>query len=132
MVSIIDEVTKKACTQSKNILLLASPITIEKQLYQTEMKNYTSHIILPMEKDISKLGLIIQGVLEGKDKQFLQSELITIVNRCIHTHPYIDGIILGCTELPLVFPSHFHIPVYNSLSLLADSLLKQYYKKEDI
>jgi len=42
----------------------------------------------------------------------------------------IGGIVLGCTELPLVFPKKYRIPVYSSLSILADTVLKRYYTKE--
>ena len=41
-----------------------------------------------------------------------------------------EGIVLGCTELPLVFPEQYRLPVYSSLSILAESVLKRYYMKE--
>lgn len=38
-----------------------------------------------------------------------------------------EGIILGCTELPLIFPKRFDIPVFDSLEILARALLKRHY-----
>jgi len=43
-----------------------------------------------------------------------------------------EAIILGCTELPLVFPEDFELPVISSLEVLARALLKRYYEGEDI
>ena len=40
-----------------------------------------------------------------------------------------QGIILGCTELPLIFPKgQKGIKVYNSVEILARALLQKYYK----
>lgn len=40
-----------------------------------------------------------------------------------------EAIILGCTELPLVFPKKYSLPVYkNSVEILAMALLRRYYE----
>ena len=72
---------------------------------------------------------MIRGVLAGEDRGVLMRKLVTLVTY-YREKENVDGIVLGCTELPLVFPSNYDLPVYNSLSILANSVLKQYYKKE--
>jgi len=39
----------------------------------------------------------------------------------------VKGIILGCTELPLVFPSEYSVSIYNSVDILSRALLRNYY-----
>ncbi|KKS80392.1 MAG: hypothetical protein UV54_C0007G0001, partial [Candidatus Beckwithbacteria bacterium GW2011_GWA2_43_10] len=41
-----------------------------------------------------------------------------------------EAIVLGCTELPLVFPKNYSLPVLNTLEILGRALLKRYYKGE--
>ncbi|MFH1832904.1 MAG: aspartate/glutamate racemase family protein [Candidatus Levyibacteriota bacterium] len=36
-----------------------------------------------------------------------------------------EGLILGCTELPLIFPKSFEIPIFDSLEILARALLNK-------
>lgn len=69
---------------------------------------------------------IIRGVLAGDDRGFLMRKLVKIVERYKEKEK-IGGIVLGCTELPLVFPANYDLPVYNSLSILANSVLRRYY-----
>ncbi|MDO8486733.1 MAG: aspartate/glutamate racemase family protein [Candidatus Curtissbacteria bacterium] len=41
-----------------------------------------------------------------------------------------EGIILGCTELPLVFPKDFQLPVFDSIEILSRGLLARYYERK--
>ncbi len=36
-----------------------------------------------------------------------------------------EGIILGCTELPVVFPKKYSLPIHNSTLLLSEALFLQ-------
>jgi aspartate/glutamate racemase len=83
---------------------------------------------VPPKKYYQELEYIIRGVIEGGDRPFLMKKLIRLTENIL-TKKSVDGIVLGCTELPLVFPVNYPIPVYNSLSILAESLLKRYYKE---
>ena len=42
----------------------------------------------------------------------------------------LDAVILGCTELPLIFPKDLDIRSINSMNVLADALLKIYFKSQ--
>ena len=43
----------------------------------------------------------------------------------------VEAIILGCTELPLVFPRYYPVPVINSLELMAKELIINYFKEKE-
>lgn len=128
IISVIDEVTKHIKTHSR-VLLLASPTSLRMELYQRALSQKSISFVLPDRTDYTKLESIIRGVLEGDDRSKLMSQLIQIVEIYVEKND-LDGIVLGCTELPLVFPDSYPIRVYSSLSILADSLLKRYYTKE--
>lgn len=130
-VSIVDEVVREVSKQHTRVLLLASPTSLRLGLYQLALSQYGLSYVVPPKKYHQELEYIIRGVIEGGDRSFLMKKLVRLTENIL-TNEYIDGIVLGCTELPLVFPAHYRYPVYNSLSILAESLLKRYYTKEVI
>lgn len=130
-VSVVDEVAEKASLHHKQVLLLASPTSLRLGLYQKALSRYGISCVVPPKKYHREIEYIIRSVIEGGDRRFLQKKLVLLTENIL-TNEYIDGIVLGCTELPLVFPTQYRLPVYNSLSILAESLLKRYYKKEDL
>ncbi len=130
-VSVVDEVVTKASVRHKRVLLLASPTSLKLGLYQKALSRHGVSCVVPPEKYYGEIENIIRGVIEGGDRKFLQKKLVRLAENIV-TNEYVDGIVLGCTELPLVFPANYPIPVYSSLSILAESLLKRYYTKEGI
>ncbi|OGH17139.1 MAG: hypothetical protein A3C30_03365 [Candidatus Levybacteria bacterium RIFCSPHIGHO2_02_FULL_40_18] len=59
------------------------------------------------------------GKVDEKDSKTLTKIVLALKKRGA------EGIILGCTELPLVFSSDFNMPVFNSLEILARALLQK-------
>ncbi len=69
---------------------------------------------------------IIRNVIDGKVNNSDKLKLIQIAFSLKKRGT--KGLILGCTELPLIFPKKFEIPVFDSLEILARALLRKYYK----
>lgn len=132
IISIIEEVTYRVGIRSSYVLLLASPTTLRTGLYQESLKRNGIRYVQPDKEEYDVLDHIISGILAGEDRMMLQAQLHTLADRILSKYPGVDGIVLGCTELPLIFPKKFRVPVYSSLSILADSVLKRYYTKENI
>jgi len=131
-VSVVEEVIREVISGGETpMLLLASPTSLRLGLYQLQLARFGIPYVVPHERDYGELEYIIRGVIEGEDRARLMHKLIKVAERYSHTEK-IGSIILGCTELPLVFPSQYRLPVYSSLSILAESILKRYYRKESI
>lgn len=130
IISVVDEVVRVVDGESTNVLLLASPTSLRLGLYQLALSRHNVSFVMPKRKDFKELEYIIRGVLGEEKRDFLMRKLVHVAERYIDDS--IDGIVLGCTELPFVFPSDYRLPVYNSLSILANSILKQYYTKEAV
>lgn len=125
-VSMIDETVKQVRKDGiSKIGLLGTPSTIKHGLYQKACAINGISVIVPSEGQISVLGMIIRNVISGKILENNADSLEKIADDLgtIGT----EGIILGCSELPLVFPKKYSLPVYNSVEILAIALLKQYY-----
>lgn len=124
-VSMIEATAQKVVDDGyKKIGLLATPTTFRSKLYQNALKRYNVEIITPTDEQIDQLGDIVQSILAGDFNQSSQ-RLVAIANELVQQEA--ETAILGCTELPLVFPKTFAIPTYSSLDVLADTLLEKFY-----
>lgn len=125
-VSMIDEIVKQVYKDSnKRVGLLATPSTIKYSLYQNALKGYGISTVVPTKRQIAVLEKIIRNILKGEMLASDTNKLKEIANGL--TDRGADALILGCTELPLVFPKKYPLPIYNCVEILAMALLKKYY-----
>lgn len=127
-ISMIEEVVMKvkANRMINKIGLLASPATIKEGLYQGVLNKEGIEVIVPTEKEQGFFERIVNNVLE--EKITIKDQLLLKLVANSLKKKGAKGIILGCTELPLVFPKKYSLPVYNSVEILAMALLRKYYK----
>lgn len=127
-VSIIDEVTKKvAKVNIKKVGLLASPITIKSGLYQDKLYKSNIELIIPSKTQVLIVEGVIRNVLAGKIEDDDRQKLVLVAESLMNRDA--QGIILGCTELPLIFPKEFSTPIFDSIEILARALLQEFYEK---
>lgn len=127
-VSMIDETVKQVHKDNKKIVgFMGTPSTIKYGLYQTALKEYGISAIIPSKRQLTTLETIIRNVLAGKILERDTKKLQMIGDSLITKGA--EALILGCTELPLVFPKRYSLPVYNPAEILAMALLKKYYAK---
>lgn len=127
-VSMIDETVKQIKEDGKGkVGIMGTPLTIKYRLYQSALTKQGIEALVPNVKQLHNLEKIIRSILCGKILPEDKRNLVLIANS-LKTKGA-QGIILGCTELPLVFPKKYSLPVYNSVEILAMALLKRYYAK---
>ena len=106
--------------------LLGTPLTLRSCIYQEALQKECVSCVIPNKESFLILDRIIRNVIRNNITKEDGRRLIKIADRLKKQGA--EGIILGCTELPLVFPSGYSLPVYNSVAILAKSLLRNYYK----
>jgi len=127
-VSIPNETAKEVKKRGyAKVGLLASPTTIFSGVYQTEFLDKNIEVILPENGYIEELGEIIGQVVSGEFRK-PKARLLRIADSL--KKKKVEALILGCTELPLVFPKNYSLPVLNTLEILGRALLTRYYKGE--
>lgn len=125
-VSMIEEVVSLIKNDKRTkVGLLGTPSTIRSGLYQNELRKNNIITIVPTSKQINILDKIIRNVIAGKTKKEDIVMLKKISEALLKNGA--QSILLGCTELPLIFPKNFSVPVYNSVDILSRALLKSYY-----
>jgi aspartate racemase len=131
IISVIEEVGKIIARSCNRVFILASPTSLRLNLYQNVLHKLNIEVFTLKESEYPEIEYIIRGVIEGKQKKPLTQKLVKITEHHL-LNENVDGIVLGCTELPLVFPENYRLPVYSSLDILAKTLLKQYYYRKSI
>lgn len=111
----------------KRVGLMATPNTLKSTLYD-EAIDLSVTIIRPsniLSKRIE--GLIVKqlnGTISDKDK----SDFRKLVNNFLKTSQ-LDAVILGCTELPLIFGDSEDEKIIDTLKVLSEGLLSSYFSK---
>lgn len=124
-VPMIEAVTAKVVKEGyTRIGLLATPTTFKSELYQDAFKKFKLKLIVPPPEEIEKLGGIVQSIVRGNLHE-LSNRLEKVAD--ILFDKGAEVIVLGCTELPLVFPKKYKLPTVSSLEVLAETLLDIYY-----
>ncbi|MBA3723861.1 MAG: aspartate/glutamate racemase family protein [Candidatus Levybacteria bacterium] len=128
-ISMITSVVKALQVDSiKNVGILATPSTLNSRLYQEELQKYGIKSITPHKEQVYQIENVIRNVIEGVADVHDSFLLRKIANDL--TKRGADGIILGCTELPLIFPkSYKKVRMYDSVEILSLALLRRYYEK---
>lgn len=126
-ISIIEEVANFVGKSGlKKVGILGTPITIKSELYPKTLQKLGIEFTSPSEIELVALERIIRKVIAGLASRDDKALLLSVANRLRKQGA--QGIILGCTELSLIFPKKQDFPVFDSLEILAMALLRKYYK----
>lgn len=113
----------------RTIALLASPTTIKTKLYQNLFEQAGIACRVPDEDQLRKLESMIQDTI-NRTSFAHKAQLRSMVSQFLEDG--CDGVLLGCTELPLIFGSHGDHRIIDSMDVLSDTLVDKYFQKSDI
>jgi len=123
--SIIDLVIKEIGDKNtKRVGVLASPTTLRTKLYENKLSEVNLTPIIPNKTFQRLLEKIIREVLNNRLTVANVNNLNNSTKDFIEKN-HLDGIILGCTELPLAFQKlKFNgVKIFDSLNILADAVV---------
>lgn len=97
--SIVKATISKAKQENmKKLLLLGIKFTMQSTFYQEHSKKFGIEVITPTDEEQDEINSIIfDELVIGFFKQESKQRLLQIINEY-----KVDGVILGCTELPLI------------------------------
>jgi aspartate racemase len=110
----------------KRVGVLATPTTIKFDLYGKALSKKGIKVFYPTDEAQKLHEKIIREILSG-EKNTDDIKKLEITTRDFVQKDTLDGVILGCTELPLVFPKVHFNNVIDCMEVLADKLLEKYY-----
>ena len=121
-ISIVKETVRKVKEyRYKKVGLLCTKLTLKTEAYQSLLKDEGIEFILPTEKEREEITRIILNILSGKklpaDKLILERIADRMIEECA------EAIILGCTELPLIFKNST-IRTIDTLQILVEAVIR--------
>lgn len=129
LVSIVDLVAARAKSMGlERVGILASPTTLKMNIYGKALKSLGILEIGGGTELQDIYETIIRQLVAGEVPETQKKEL-AIRTQALVRGEKLDGIILGCTELPLVFPKSKFKNAIDCMDVLADELLFRYYAK---
>lgn len=127
ILSIIDETVdflkEKRITE---VGILATSATIRQKLYDEKLKANNISIQFPSDEDQSKVGSIINSLVNSRNDQTDRQKILTIIDHMSSTG--LKNIILACTDLQVLVPKHPTIQIYDTMAILAQSTVRELLK----
>jgi len=124
LLSIVNATAEKAKKENmRKLLLLGIKFTMQSTFYQEEFKARGMKVITPLDKEQDEIDKIIFdelviGILNSESKQ----RLLEIISNY-----EVDGVILGCTELPLILKQkESQLKLLDTIEIHIDSALDYY------
>lgn len=128
MISIVEAAVEKARKMKlKKCGLLGTRFTMESQFFDKVFANYDIGITTPSETQKERINELLFRELEmGIFKESTKKELLDIVQNMIDQYS-IDSVILGCTELPIMFTEDAYcgIPFLNTTRIHVKAIVEE-------
>lgn len=129
----IGKATSSAVTSHPNGLkrvgLMATSATIQGRIYHEALEAAGVEIICPTADDQS--GLVMAGIAAVKGADLAKAKSLLKASAAHLINEGADGIILGCTELPLVLSGNdFNVPLFDTTHLLVKACVSWWRKSQ--
>jgi aspartate racemase len=106
----------------QRIGLLGTEFVMKESFYQERLRNrFDIEVLVPREDDMVTIHRVIydelcKGKIEASSRRICVDIIAKLVDRDA------EGIVLGCTELPLLIqPNDVHVPVFDTTQLHAEA-----------
>lgn len=129
LISIVEETCKKVTSLGiEKVALLGTKFTMKNNFYQEVFDKENINIVVPDEQDQEYINNKLMNEIEiGIFLDETRDGLLRIIKR-LKESERIQGVILGCTELPLILTEdNFEIPFINTTKVHVESII-EYFK----
>ncbi|MFA6135875.1 MAG: amino acid racemase [Candidatus Paceibacterota bacterium] len=127
VLSIVEETTKflkeKGITK---VGIISTSITLDKKLYESSFVANNIEQDKPDDFQQAKIGKIIHNLVSKRHSNKDREELISIINDLEVRG--IDHVILACTDLQLLIPSHAKMKIFDTMRIFADASVREILK----
>jgi len=124
----IGEVTGQAIVKQglKTVGLLGTRFTMEEQFLRGMLEDrFSLRVLVPDKEDRETVNRIIyEELCKGKIEASSREAYVGVIDRLVQKGA--EGIILGCTEIPLLIgPEHVNVPLFDTTALHAQAAVDQ-------
>jgi len=133
ILSIVDETAEKIKKRRiKKVLLLATEFTANHQIYDKSLANREITLIKPRPMQQHIINEITIRIESGRCNRADKNKIINIIDE-LREKTGIQGVIGGCTEIPLLIKSKdISLPLLDTIDILATSCYELICGKRDL
>lgn len=113
---------KVAAAGIRTVGIMASSTSIQSGLYQQYLEQRGITAIAPNSEQQKVINEVIFAVMSGRSGSREARQLSAIVGQMAAVGA--EGVILGCTELPVAFTDNATVPIFDCIDIAAESLLE--------
>ncbi len=105
---------------------LGTSFAMENGFYKKELKKFGIEAIIPDKNKRNEVNRIIMEELAFDILKSESREKIKNIITNLHEHRQVQGVILGCTEIPLLIKQKdVNIPVFDTTSIHVDAIIRR-------
>jgi len=133
ILSIVDETAEKIKKRKiEKVLLLATKFTVNRQIYDKSLADREITLIKPRSMQQHLINEITIRVESGRRNEADRTKIINIVDE-LKEKTGIQGVIGGCTEIPLLIQSKdISLPLLDTIDIVAESCYELICGKSDL
>jgi aspartate racemase len=122
VLSIVEETAKfLKSNKIKQVGVLATTSTLNKKLYEGALKREDIKQVVPDDFEQAKIGKTISNIVLNRHANKDRQELINIINS--FEKKGVKDVILACTDLQLLIPTHSKLNIHDTMKILADATI---------
>ncbi len=123
VLSIVEETVKFLKKENMNkVGIISTSATIKNKLYENAFAENGIEYVVPDELRQARMGKFILNLVVGQQKNRDREELISIIND--FENKGLDCVILACTDLQLLIPSHQNLKIFDTMKIFADATVQ--------
>lgn len=123
VLSIVEETVKFLKKEGMNkVGIVSTSATIKNKLYENAFAENGIEYVVPNELQQARIGKFILNLVVGQQKNRDREELISIIND--FENKGLDCVILACTDLQLLIPSHKNLKIFDTMKIFADATVE--------
>ncbi len=117
-------------TGQKKVGLIGTDFTMNGDFYKKPFEEKNISIVTPSKDDRKKVNsYVVQELEQGILRQSTKKYLVQVVDNMVATQQ-IEGIILGCTEIPMILSQEdFGITVYDTTQNHVEAIVDEMFSK---
>ncbi|MCL4405008.1 MAG: amino acid racemase [Patescibacteria group bacterium] len=124
VLSIVEETIKFLKREKmKKVGIVSTSATIKNKLYENAFAKNGIEYVAPNELQQAKMGRFILNLVLGQQRNKDREELIDIINEFDGKN--LDCVILACTDLQLLIPSHKNLEIFDTMKIFADATVRE-------
>jgi len=124
ILSIVEETVKFLHKNGvRRVGMIATTTTVRKKIYECLFTKNQITSVLPTAKVQEQIGIIINRLVLNQACRDDRTQMIKIINS--FSDKKADAVLLACTDLQLLAPTHLNIKVFDSMKIYASATIEK-------